>query len=330
MALVAQSRDAAGMKCASWLALPIGLGLTTCAPPLPPSIEFTVLQANVGNAKLSCGDDYIYKLCDVDVEQRIAAQIAQLAPDVVVLQEVVPDALCDGFVEGDATKVCDPVHRAGEPSQVRRLLGDGYDIACDERNGYECIGVRSAGRVRPAGAYRTAPVVEVDGVVCDPGFSVGSRPIVVRDSTVVVVVGHPHSTQPACRAAQVRQIFTAADDADVGLVGGETQPAIVAGDMNLDPFNFGLNAVDESVDVWSAHVYEVDDADPGDFVYASGPTERRPPWPTSTTLLDQVLDHVVVRGLEGSCVTLGEAEGTTRLDGGEGCDHRALSCRVSL
>jgi hypothetical protein len=42
------------------------------------------------------------------------------------------------------------------------------------------------------------------------------------------------------------------------------------------------------------------------------------------------LDHVVVRGLEGSCVTLGEAEGTTRLDGGDGCDHRALSCRVSL
>ena len=138
------------MKCASWLALPIGLGLTTCAPPLPPSIEFTVLQANVGNAKLSCGDDYIYKLCDVDVEQRIAEQIAQLVPDVVVLQEVVPDALCDGFVEGDATKVCHPVHRAGEPSQVRRLLGDGYDIACDERNGYECIGVRTAGRVRPA------------------------------------------------------------------------------------------------------------------------------------------------------------------------------------
>lgn len=312
------------------LCAPLALLLATCAAPTPPTVEFTLLQANVGNAQLSCGDDYVYKLCDFDVEGRIAAQIAQLAPDVIVLQEVVPDALCDGFVEDDPTRVCHPDHRATEPSQVRRLLGDGYDVVCDDRNGYECIGVRHDGPVRAKTPYVTAPVVvDDDGVACDPGFSVGSLVLAVAGNLVVVVDGHPNSTLPSCRAAQVRQIFENVDDDGVGLVGGDEQQAIVSGDMNLDPFNAGLNETDESVDVWRTHVHEPD-VDAADFVYASGPTERRPPWPTSTTLLDQVLDHVAVRGLRGSCVTLGEAEGTTRLDGGAGCDHRALSCSLSI
>lgn len=310
----------------------VALGLTTCAPPSPPFVEFTLLQANVGNARLSCGEGYVYKLCDVEVEARITARIAQLSPDIVVLQEVMPDALCDTFVEDDPTRVCHPAHRATEPSQVRRLLGDGYDVACDDRNGYECVGVRTGSVARSARAYRTAPVVDVDGAVCDPGFSVGSRPVSVGGNVVVVVDAHPHSTKPPCRAAQVRQIFAAVGDDDVGLVGGKEQPAVVSGDMNLDPFNVGLNETDESVDVWNSFVHETDDeaAGGGDFFYASGPTERRPPWPTSTTLLDQVLDHVAVRGLQGGCVTLGEAPGTTRLDGGEGCDHRALLCSLSI
>ena len=56
-----------------------------------------------------------------------------------------------------------------------------------------------------------------------------------------------------------------------------------------------------------------------------------PPLATSVTPLGRlVLGHMPSDFLEGSCVTLGEAEGTSRLDGGEGMGPRALACALSF
>ncbi len=70
------------------------------------------------------------------------------------------------------------------------------------------------------------------------------------------------------------------------------------------------------------------------YRYHSGPAEKNPPLPTTENVLfTGVLDHVASTLLDGTCVTLGEAPETTRLDGaegGNGCDHRALMCSLSM
>jgi hypothetical protein len=40
------------------------------------------------------------------------------------------------------------------------------------------------------------------------------------------------------------------------------------------------------------------------------------------------LDRVLSDFFDGSGLTLGEVEGTSRLDSGEGMDHRALACAL--
>lgn len=59
--------------------------------------------------------------------------------------------------------------------------------------------------------------------------------------------------------------------------------------------------------------------------------EALPPYATTTTLIEATLDHVAVRGLSGTCTTLGAAPGTTSLDGDAAImDHRALDCVLTL
>jgi hypothetical protein len=311
------------------LLLPVAVA--ACAPPEPAALRF--LQANVGTALLSC-DAYVFKLCDGAAEAAIAAHITALDPDVIALQEVLPDTVCDDVDaaggESDPRRSCHPDVRANEPTQLHRLLPpDTWETRCDDKNGYECVAVRRD-RATFVGAYETAPDVDAS-LDCDPGFSVGRVDVAVgpdeniEDVPVVRVVnGHPQSTKDTCRKAQVEQIFDTLAVDDDGVAG-----IIVSGDMNLDPFSLGLNADDVSVPVWSAHVGDDDDGRP--FVYASGTAERSPPYATTTALIEATLDHVAVRGLSGTCTTLGAAPGTTALDGDAAVmDHRALDCSLVL
>lgn len=290
--------------------------LVACGP-APEPRTFTLLSANVGNTLLAC-EGYAYKLCRIDVEERIRQRIAARAPDVVVLQEVVGRHQCAAVDEEDPAFTCHDEHTAREPSQPHRLVGSGYTVACAERGGFDCVAVkRSFGALRgcdddgdcePA---ETAPVVEG----CDPGFSISAVDVELPDGgRFRVVNAHPHSGfEAACRAAQLQQLFD-------HLAG--PGPTVVAGDMNLDPFA----DTDESVVVWDEHV-----GDGERFRYHSGPAEHEPPYPTSVNPLSTgVLDHVVSDFAEGSCETLGEAPGSERLDGGEGMDHRALSCTLTM
>lgn len=292
------------------------LAQLACAPEVePPSL--TLLSANVGNTLLSCAD-YAYKLCHTDVEERARERIAELAPDVILLQEVVGRGQCDELAEQDPAFTCHEQQREREPSQARRLVGDAYSIACDGRRGFDCVAVKTsfgaiAGCSEGArcGDAETPPAPEG----CDDGFSVSAVDVVPKGGgSFRLVNGHPASGfETACRAQQLRQMFEqlAGDGA-----------ALVAGDMNLDPWTDS----DESVSVWDEHV-----GDGKRFRAHSGAAEHEPPYPTSVNpLSENVLDHVVSDFLEGTCVTLGEAPGSERLDGGEGMDHRALSCALAL
>jgi hypothetical protein len=286
-----------------------------------------LLQANVGTALLSC-DAYVFKLCDAAAEGAIARALAASDADVVALQEVLPDRVCDAIDatggEGDARRTCHPDVRATQPTQLSRLLPDDvWDTACDARNGFECVGVRR-GRARLVSDYVTAPdVVDVDA--CDPGFTVGRADVALDEVVVRVVNAHPQSTKDTCRKAQVEQLFGPLTTDDAGAV----DAVVVTGDMNLDPFGLGLDADDVSVPVWSSHVGK--EGDGLAFSYASGPAEREPPYPTTTALVTATFDHVAVKGGRGTCTTLGAAPGTQALDDDRAAmDHRALDCSLVL
>lgn len=294
----------------------LALALAGC-PALDAGAPFTLLQANVGNTLLACQTGYIFKLCEVEVENAIRDNIAALAPDVIAFQELLPT--CDGIEEDDARFVCHPDHIASQPSQLVRLLGDGYQTTCDERNGFECIAVKRGGRAQLEAGYTTAPPVESDAEEnCDDGFTVGTAQIVVGATLLTVVNGHPQSGFIGrCRRKQLEQVIAFAPG---------TFPALLSGDWNLDPFR----DTDESADLWVANVGLVEEGKR--FRYHSGPAERNPPLPTTENVLfTGTLDHVASTTLTGTCTTLGEAEGSARLDGadgGNGCDHRALACQL--
>lgn len=294
--------------------------VTAACPAEPERVAFTFLQANVGNSFLSCDEPYLYKLCEQDVETALRDSIAALAPDVVALQEVLPDGFCDTLPEpeDDPRFVCHPDNQSAEPSQARRLLGPDYDILCDDRRGFECVAARPGVLEGP---YQVAPpVASDDAETCDPSFSVGAVHVTLPGAAGFTLVnGHPQSAFiGVCRDKQVQQVF-----ADDGLAQGDT---LLSGDWNLDPYRAGD---DPSVDTW---VQWVGPDDTTRFRYHSGVAERQPPYATNVVAgIASVLDHVASTALQGTCTTLGEAPDTTRLDQGvgAGCDHRALWCALS-
>ncbi|HEY8488051.1 MAG TPA: hypothetical protein VIL38_03130, partial [Thermaerobacter sp.] len=359
---------------------PTGRPAATGGPPLSggvPDRTLTLLLANVGNSNAHC-QPYAFKLCFRRVEARIARAIQQLRPDLIGLIEVWPDDRCatlyGGTPEPDPQKVCwrNPLRAAGSSGsgrpafQVQRLVGPGYQIACDARFGWDCVAARD-GRVRLAAVSRpggfvlhgleTAPPVPG----CDPGFTVNA--VTVTRSPVGrfrLILAHPDSgvADPAqgarCREAQIRQALELAGLAEPapgdGPAGrraeGHRRPAVLwMGDMNLDPWRQS----GPDVDLWHRWV-----GPDRPLRYHSGIAEHDPPYIThhageSSNLLPtgrrlptveepagafprRTLDHVTSTFLAGTCRTLGEAPGTRRLDGGPGggMDHRALWCTLTL
>jgi hypothetical protein len=353
------------MAVAGVLVLPAGAAVAE-----PPPVRF--LQANVGNINVAPGacNDQAVKLCLAPVEQRLAARLAELQPDVVALQEVLPALVCDPPVKaGDfgtppeslsllnPQHLCSPGRRAEQPApdQVDRLLPPAewetrcneplIDLAAPERviPPWDCVSVRKArGSIAQ---FRTLPGSApgvVPGETCDNGFTVNVATLRVDGAPLQVTSAHPDSGggRAGCRAEKLQRMFDA--------LGGmrPSVPTVVAGDMNLDPYR----TTDASTRVWDAFVgaagttpyaYRsgIAEADPAPFTSSiCGPSQEDP----TGLVLDGVsvpagpcvstLDHVAATpDVTGPCDTLGEPPGdSARLDGGGGMDHRGIFCLLTV
>jgi endonuclease/exonuclease/phosphatase family metal-dependent hydrolase len=273
--------------------------------------SFSLLSVNVGNTAPWCWP-YVVKLCRRDVEERLARNIQALRPDLVAIQEVLPPWLCQKWRLAVPGSVC-----AGdnEVPQVRRLVGDDYSIVCDGRNQFECIALHTdAGRIEGVepGRLVITDRIDSDGTEgCRRSVSNMATTVQIKGRTFDVVNAHAENRDPACRLAAIRQIFEGDH-----LV--REPHVLLAGDLNMDPWRED----DASTHYWRRQVGETGRRG---YVYHSGIAEKQPPHPTLRyPFLTRTYDHVVSNFLTGVCQVLGESPGTERLDGGRGCDHRAV------
>lgn len=285
-------------------------GAAAASPPR----ELRVVLANVGNVNVPGCADQVFKLCLRPVEARAAAALRALRPDVSGLIEVLPADLCDRAPSSNPANLCAGA-RPGPASQVARLLGDDHAQACDDRFGWDCVAVRPRGGVELAG-WSTRPAVDA---CADAGFTLAHGTVRLGGWPVAVALAHPSSTDAPCRAAALRDLFGALP---------QDGPALVLGDLNLDPYRED----DASVAVWREQV-------PGRFTplssdaltsFPGAPSQLDPSGEVldgpvrvdAGPLAPRAIDHVLARGgLTGSC-------SVARVDGGGGMDHRAQVCRV--
>jgi hypothetical protein len=289
--------------------------------------------ANVGNVSPHCAEQ-AFSLCLLPVEERVAAGLAALDPDVVGLIEVLPPHLCDGALPRNPFNSC---AREQDPPQAQRLLAhDDYDIVCGERHEWDCLAVRaSLGSIEGCDGGYCGPVAPSlpapEG--CDDGFESFVAQVEIDGSALHVGVAHPNSTDTDCRTQELTDLFEAIP-AD-----GE---ALLLADANVDPYR----EQDASTQVWDAHVGEgrplslisgIVEHDPPHYTllpFESAQIDPTGQVPVNVELRDAVMartiDHALVTdGLDGHCTTLGEAPGTERLEGERGgLDHRALDCEV--
>ncbi|MBN1659792.1 MAG: endonuclease/exonuclease/phosphatase family protein [Anaerolineae bacterium] len=254
----------------------------------------------------------VVKLCRRDVEQRLARNIQALRPDLVAIQEVLPEWLCRKWRLALPGSVC-----AGDDDvpQIRRLVGPDYSIICDGRNQFECIAVHTdAGRIEGVepGELAITGRIDRDGVEgCRRSVSIVVATVEIRGRVFDVVNAHAENRDPACRLAAIRQIF------EGDQLVREPQ-VLLTGDYNMDPWRED----DASTHYWRQ---QVGMAGHHAFIYHSGIAEKQPPHPTLRyPFLARTYDHVASNFLTGVCEILGESPGTERLDGGRGCDHRAV------
>jgi len=273
--------------------------------------SFSLLSVNVGNTAPWCWP-YVVKLCRRDVEERLARNIQTLRPDLIAIQEVLPPWLCEKWRLALPGSVC-----AGDNTiaQVRRLVGDDYAIVCDSRNQFECIAVhRGAGRIEGCepGELSITERIDSGGVEgCRRSVSIMAATVEIKSRTFDVVNAHAENRDPACRLAAIRQIF------EGDRLVREPQ-ALLTGDFNMDPWR----EHDASSRYWRQ---QVGTEGSSGYVYHSGTAERQPPYPTLRyPFLTRTYDHVASNFLQGICQVLGESPDTERLDGGRGCDHRAV------
>ena len=273
-----------------------------------------VLSANIGNNDLRCSR-YVFKLCLKPVEDRVRESVRALAPEVVALQEISTAAQCEKKREGNPKKICAPQDRAEAEEQTRRILGPDYTIAL-AKGRYEAIAVKvSAGTIQgcaPGAICWTEFLPELPQG-CDPGFSVSAVDAVLKGRAVRLVNVHPDSIKRGCRTLELQQAFA--------LASGPRN--LMLGDWNTDPYH----RKGEDVDAWKDGVAE------HHFTVHSGIAEHDPPYLTDLVPWpwpDKTLDHVLSDFAQGTCVTLGVAPGTERLDDHGDLDHRALLCELTL
>lgn len=203
--------------------------------------DVRVLSYNIGNGNKE--RPYALRIRDRAYENHVGERIRELAPDIVLLQEVLPPTACESFSEHDPARTCYPDPDA-HPAAAKRILGPAYSVACDQREHVECIGVRSSfGTIRgvePGGfALAGAETSPLPGRACDylAGHCSGRSNTCDAESSISTVIVdtangplriihvHPTAIGEVCLARQVEQAFALVDDL----------PTLIGGDWNFDP-----------------------------------------------------------------------------------------------
>jgi len=277
--------------------------------------QFSIMTVNVGNSDLRCASTK-WKLCRIDVEERLAKNLKQVKPDVIALQEMIAPWQCQGVQHPLGWHVCSI---AQDPPQARRLLGDDYSIVCEPNGQFECIAVhRQAGEIIgcPVGGlcYNARTPVPLPG--CDAGFSISAVTVrLVNGSIFDVINVHPASFSTSCRAELLNRALEG-DGTSPSIIQGEK--VLIMGDFNTDPWR----THDQSTLVWTNIIEQGWSDRP--LIYHSGIAEKNPPYYTLDFFIKRTYDLVVSNFAEGVCQVLGETPNTQRLDGGVGNDHRAV------
>lgn len=276
----------------------------------PPALEaaygWTEAEAALGDAWYGNG------LAWTALVDAVGPWLREQAPDLVAFQEVFWTGECDA-IPSDAHSgfVCDG---AREPTVAARLAGAGYTVVCHPGKPDKCVAVRDT-FARVDGCDDGLCIEGMGGRAVD-GCGSGSRVARVSLTTPAGVrldVVHVHGTsglEPddvACRTAWIEQAFEGLDP---------TRPTLMLGDFNTDPAR--LAASDES----ARRLAELAADEGFTFATALGVDAR----PTYAGFLN--IDHVLVRGGQGSCLAAGldaELPGPLAL---EAFDHRPILCGV--
>ncbi|PIE20133.1 MAG: hypothetical protein CSA66_01305 [Proteobacteria bacterium] len=311
--------------------------------PTPHPETLRVLTLNLGNRD---GDDphYPYRLRLSAYEDHIGAALRALRPDVVALQEVLPDHYCEAFDETDPTRPC--FSHDERPATARRLLGADYAIVCDDRLHFECLGVhRDFGRLEGAGEagldltgapndplpLPTCSYVDqtCDEDHCDLEATASRAAVVAKWGRLDLVHLHLNAAGfeasgafylgARCRVGQLQQVADALDPAT---------PTVVLGDFNFDPSSPLYEA---EAAVWDTIV--------GDELPLRDHGERDPEGGrVPTVALGFAIDHVLSSFARGTCEVLDDplidaAFDFSALDGGASwagrVDHRAVLCDLA-
>jgi hypothetical protein len=261
--------------------------------------------------------------------QDTAAFFAQLAPDVVVFQEIFHPGECPSVPQGArAGFVCDG-WQPGDPTVAQRVLGAGYQIACNLGKPDKCAAVKTSfGKLRGCSSALCLDGLagaQVNG--CGKGSRVGRGVIdLAAGGSLTLVNVHGSSgfsqSEHECRKKQFEQVFVDLD----GAPAASGARNLVLGDFNTDPGR--LAALDVSAQTLVDHVGSNKKFH---FVTDVGPTV------TPTYRLSIVpflpagfnIDHVISDALKGSCYVPGITQGKPPVTSMVYFDHHPAVCTLS-
>ncbi len=252
------------------------------------------------------------------------AWLAQVAPDVIVFQEIFhadecatipvenhPDFFCETWTAGDATV-------------ASSILGAGYQVACNLGKPDKCAAVKTS-----FGSFRGCTgdfcLDGLDGGTvsgCGSGSRVGRGTIDLEvGGSITLVNVHGSSGLTAddmdCRRQQFDQVFVDLGD---GAPAANGTANLVMGDLNTDPGRFTAN------DISAARFAEFagEDGDGKPFTFISDVGEDAPPSYAGAVNID----HVVSDVYRGSCWVAGVTEGRPAITDATYFDHLPIVCTV--
>jgi len=247
--------------------------------------------------------------------------LERVQPDLVAFQEYFDVEECaDIPVEARQGFVCED-WTPESPTVAQRILGPGYQLACNVGMPDKCAAVKTAFGTFPSCAEETCRDGLYGSVIsgCGRGARIGRGLIqLVQGGTLTVVNVHGSSgysdEEIDCRVLQVEQVFVDLGD---GAPAASGQRNLILGDFNTDPRSVTAILADASARRWNDFV----GSDlPFDFINAH-----------VTTYQDLFcIDNMVSDLLTGSCFFPGYTEGYPAVSPEGYFDHVPTVCSIAL